>query len=286
MLRFAFLSDIHLNPDIPESIQGFRLCLRHIAAQKPDFVVTGGDHIWDSMAQNRDFTLRQWDLFHQIMREETQLPVEPVIGNHDCWGIEIKRTGMTGKEAEFGKAMALKQLGISSRYRSFERGIWRFIVLDSVFEDPDRGYTARLDEEQFDWLEQELPKSGRPTVVLSHIPIVSVTPYFFGENERKGDWNVPGPWMHLDVRRIRALFQKHPQVKLCLAGHMHQADRVDYLGVTYMVCGSVSGDIWCGDFELCRPAYSLVTLRDNGTFSRDLKHYRRRISRTTARPKG
>jgi Icc protein len=41
------------------------------------------------------------------------------------------------------------------RYYSFEKSEWHFIVLDSAQEN-NGGYIARIDEEQYAWLETEL----------------------------------------------------------------------------------------------------------------------------------
>ena len=58
--------------------------------------------------------------------------------------------------------------------------------------------------------------------------------FFDRHNERSGDWNVPGRWTHLDAREFKNLFRQHPQVKLCLSGHIH-------LGVGYQYNGSPYG---------------------------------------------
>jgi 3',5'-cyclic AMP phosphodiesterase CpdA len=276
-MRFAFISDIHLRPGDQSEVE-FRACLRHVAKQNPDFLVTGGDHVYDTLWSDRDTMTSQWELYHEVMRQECRLHVEPVIGNHDVWG-----WGSPDIDPSLGKQNAQLRLGISERYRTFVRDGWRFVVLDSVHQAPDKAYTARLDEEQFTWLEKTLD-GANPTVILSHIPIISVTPYFFGENEARGEWDVPGAWMHLDARRLRNLFLQRPEVKLCVAGHMHQVDRVDYQGVTYMVAGSVSGGVWCGDFECAPPGYSIIDLYPNGRFKRTFKTYRRRSKPANALP--
>ncbi len=77
---------------------------------------------------------------------------------------------------------------------------------------------------------------------------------------------VPGSWMHIDARRIKDLFLKHPNVRLCLSGHIHLVDRVEYLGVTYLCNGAVSGGWWKGANQECNPGYGLVDLYDDGTF--------------------
>jgi len=52
--------------------------------------------------------------------------------------------------------------------------------------------------------------------------------------------------MHVDAAKIKDLFAKHKNVKLCLSGHLHLVDRVDYNGVTYLCDGAVCGGWWKG----------------------------------------
>src|SRR5438552_2511432 len=74
------------------------------------------------------------------------------------------------------------------------------------------GYEARLDDEQFDWLKADLQATPKttPILILSHIPILAACALFDGDNEKSGDWVVPGAWMHLDARRLKSLFVEHP----------------------------------------------------------------------------
>jgi len=46
-----------------------------------------------------------------------------------------------------------------------------------------------------------------------------------------GNWPVPAAWMHFDVRRFRQLFLQHPNLRICLSGHSHQHETLQYLGI-------------------------------------------------------
>jgi Icc protein len=72
--------------------------------------------------------------------------------------------------------------------------------------------------------------------------------------------------MHGDARRIKDLFHKHENVRLCLSGHVHLLDRCEYLGVTYVCGGAVSGNWWKGPHQETREGYSLVDLYPDGAF--------------------
>ncbi len=72
--------------------------------------------------------------------------------------------------------------------------------------------------------------------------------------------------MHTDVARLRELFWKHPNVKLCLSGHLHLRERVEYNGVTYLCNGAVSGGWWKGDHQQTKAGYAVIDLFADGTF--------------------
>ncbi len=143
---------------------------------------------------------------------------------------------------------------------------WRFIFLDSTLPQGQE-FIAKFDEEQFEWFQGVLQDTTQDThiCVASHIPICSVSVFFDGENEKTGNWVVPGNWMHLDARRIKDLFYKHPNVRLCLSGHMHMVDACEYLGVKYACNGSVAGYGWEKPYLEFEPGYALVDLYEDGS---------------------
>ena len=178
--------------------------------------------------------------------------------------------GRQSGEPEYGKKWAMEVLGLPHPYRSFDRAGWHFIVLDSTFPQND-SYTAKLDDEQFEWLQAELQRTPATThvLVLSHMPILSVCAYIDGNNEKTGNWVIPGDWVHIDARRIVNLFHRHLNVKLCLSGHMHQYDRADYDGVTYICSGAVCGNWWntrTPQYYQTQPGYLMLDLYEDGTF--------------------
>ena len=73
--------------------------------------------------------------------------------------------------------------------------------------------------------------------------------------------------MHIDARRIKNLFNKHQNVKLCLSGHEHLVDQVSYNNVTYCCNGAVSGAWWKGNYHECAPGYGVVDLYEDGSFN-------------------
>lgn len=281
VLRIAHLTDWHIQPELG-AYEGTARALEHASRRRPrpDLILAGGDLIMDSFAQTRDRTRVQWELYRKVVRNHTDLPIEACIGNHDVWGWHRQRAGTTGSEPQFGKQWAMDELGLTSRYRSFDRAGWHFVVLDSTYPRGD-GYTARLDDEQFEWLKADLERvpRGTPVLVLSHIPILAVCSFFDGQNEKSGDWVIPGAWMHIDARRLKDLFYRVGNVRLCLSGHEHLVDRVDLLGTTYLCNGAVCGNWWKGNYHETPPGYGIVDLYSDGTFRNEYTSYGPEIKR-------
>ncbi len=276
-LRIAHLTDLHIQPE-RAAAEGVAACLRHVQAHasKPDLIITGGDTIMDSFEADEARTTTQWDLWSRVIRAECSLPVLSVVGNHDIWGWNKGKSRTRGSEARWGKKWVCEQFARDKTYASTERAGWRIILLDSTQVDKDdaNGYDAFLDEEQFNWLDGELKSAGNtPVLIVSHIPILSVTVFHGIKPDNKGDLKVSGGLMHTDFERLRALFAKHRNVKLCLSGHMHLLDRCELDGVTYICGGAVSGGWWKGNHKTCQPGYGVTELRDDGTFTYEYLPY-------------
>jgi 3',5'-cyclic AMP phosphodiesterase CpdA len=267
-VRIAHITDAHVEPEGP-SAAGMRRCLKHIHKLKnaPDFVLNGGDAIMDAFKRDPRNAAAQWDLWNDLMDKHMSLPVKHCLGNHDV-------AKLNGDPSFRPKKVAMDRLGLKYRYYTVDLDSWQLIVLDSVFLNGDN-YVARLDDDQFAWLQKALAavKPGKPVIVLSHIPVLSASVFFDGDNESASNWTVPGGWMHLDARRIKDLFVKHGNVRLCLSGHIHLQDRVDYAGVTYLCNGSVCGNWWKGPYQECPPGYAIIDLYDDGTFDHQYVSY-------------
>jgi 3',5'-cyclic-AMP phosphodiesterase len=266
-LRLAHITDIHIQPE-RGAAKGFAQVLNNVQSldDKPSLIVTGGDAIMDALAASASRTKQQWKLWKDGLKSDCSLPIEPVIGNHDVWGWNKIRSKTTGKEKQWGKQWALDEFEIPERYRSFDRNGWHFIILDSIHPDPESVYRGQLDEKQFAWLENDLKKTAgkKPVVVVSHIPILTVAPVEFSAalaknpNRRKGT-------VHQDANRLVQLFKRNANVKLCLSGHLHLTERIQYAGVTYICSGAVSGNWWKGNHHHVEEGYNVIDLFDDGS---------------------
>lgn len=282
-IRFAHLTDIHVKPGlIPES--GMAKAFHHVQQLKNrvDFIINGGDMIMDALQADKQKTQEQWDLFHSILKKENSLPVYHCIGNHDIWGWFVKEnlpTGQAGKpdnDRLYGKVWAVETLQLKNRFYSFTKGKWHFIVLDSTQLNPAGGYIAKLDPPQLEWLEQELKTAPaeKYICIISHIPILSIcSGLFFNKTEENGDLKIQRNLMHSDFLALKKIFMHYSNIKVCISGHIHLQDEVDYLGINYYCNGAVSGNWWHGSFQEFAPAYAVMELYDDGTSKRTMHNY-------------
>ncbi len=277
LLRVAHLTDIHVS-DKPGAPKGMASALRHAQslADPPDFLLFGGDCIGDALYTPMDHVLPQWALWDRILKTELKLPAYQCLGNHDIYGWKHRDRAKAEQDPAYGKPLALERLGLKQAYYSFDRGGWHFVVLDSMeFAENNWGFVGRLDEPQFAWLEKNLAANPAttPVCVLSHMPIFSAAAFFDGNVDPGRNWSVPGASMHIDAQRLKDLFYRHPNVKVCLSGHLHLVDDVTYLDVRYLCDGAVCGGWWKGKNQEFGPAYAVIDFYSDGSVDRQIMSY-------------
>lgn len=266
VLRFAHLTDVHVQAD-RRGEEGFATALNHVQSLEdpPAFVFFGGDNVMNVDSSNGAQTANeQLSIWKRCLKNELRLPSYACIGNHD----------ILNSDPVDGKKWAVDAYELPNRYYRFAQSGWNFIVLDSTSPEPG-GYKARLDAEQMDWLKstlQELEGAG-PVMILSHIPILAACAYFDGDNEKTGNWVVPGAWMHVDAREIKELFRRYPNVRAAASGHIHLVDEVSYNRVSYYCNGAVCGGWWKGPCQEFENGYALIDLFDDGSSRRAYVEY-------------
>jgi 3',5'-cyclic AMP phosphodiesterase CpdA len=232
-------------------------------------VLNGGDIVFDMNKENIGTINDQWKLVQNIMKNECSLPVHYCLGNHDIWWYEDDKG-----QAIYGKKYALDKLQLVKPYYSMVKNGWKIIVLDSVHLDIDNTwYIGKLGDEQLNWLSDELKATdaNMPVMIMSHIPIL--TALLMIEDDIVNKWTMLGGDMHTDTAKIINLFYQHPNVKLCLSGHLHMRDKVVYNNVTYLCNGAVSGAWWEGNRRETAPGYGLIDLYADGTFDEKYVNY-------------
>jgi 3',5'-cyclic AMP phosphodiesterase CpdA len=269
--QFAFLTDIHVQPEKGAG-DGLKKCLAAVKAlsTRPDFVMTGGDLIMDSLATTRERIKVQWNLFDECWKQ-LELPSHHTIGNHDVGGWSPK-SPLLATDADYGKRYFADRYGKGSTWRSFDHRGWHFIVLDSIKHDPGTpsGFIAAIDDEQLDWLKNDLAAVGKdtPVIVVTHVPFFSVISQHQGD-PRKG---VSKESLVTNAHEVRKLFDGH-NVKLVLSGHGHVVERIEFGGISYIQAGSVCGAWWRGRFLGNPEGFGVVTCRADGTFDFGFRDY-------------
>jgi Icc protein len=273
-LRAAHVTDIHITAD-KNAPKGVAAAFADMFISRPDWtpdvVLNTGDTVMgvDGKVPGAK-AAAQIALWKEAVRA-CKAPVFSCLGNHDVWdGVDPTADVPAEKK---GFRLMTEVLGMPAPYFSFDKGGWHFISLNSVSNWPKYG---ALTPEHFEWLKDDLKKTPKdtPVCVLSHLPILSVTSSVYGDECRKGDDVViPGVWQHADCWAITEAFRRHPNVKLCLSGHMHTCDRCEYRGVWYVCGGAVSGAWWDGSEYGFPPCYGKLDLFADGTFTYEFVDY-------------
>ena len=206
-LKVCVFSDLHFTPgvytnDTPEFLERI---LARAEAEKCDMVIHAGDMVQNVAEKPVQDLVRRYNDF--------RLPCYHVIGNHEQDG--------TSHEA------VLDAYRLERGYYSFDRGGFRFIILDPNYfcNEPGKyihhsrgNYFHRsiistinwIPPEQLEWLKATVDSSPHPCVVLAH------------QSFERG----PHGAMVMNSAEVRAVFTeanaRHPgRVRLVINGHLH-----------------------------------------------------------------
>jgi predicted MPP superfamily phosphohydrolase len=262
--RFAHATDMHLGTRNNAAL-GWATALQTIAKldPAPEFLLVGGDCIGDALEKaDRAAVDRQWDLYFDGLARHNKLPVRHVLGNHDVWAWMVKP--FDEATPGYGKAMALERFGLDRLYYAFDAGGWHFVVLDNIARR-GHGYYGAIDDAQAAWLKADLAANTKPVCVFSHIPLLSVAPFNSAGFVKEDHYRIPDTWLHANAMPLIELLRAN-RVKLCVSGHLHLVDRVEFLGVTFVCNGSVCGRWWGGPYAQFPEGFGVFDLRPDGSF--------------------
>ena len=166
--RFAHLSDPHVEAATAARL---RTALERAAGRATDLALVSGDLVFDALRADAA-TARARYAAYDAVAAASPVPVRPVIGNHDVFGIDRRWSRATVGDPGYGKALYEEKEG--PRYSAFNRGQVHFIVLDTIGVDDTR-YYGLLDPAQLEWIRQELRHvpAGQTVVTVGHIPLRS-----------------------------------------------------------------------------------------------------------------
>jgi len=232
--EFAFLTDIHIKPEM-NAPKGFQMAIDKVNEMNPDFVITGGDLVYDVMRGDFAKSEALFELYKSVAKK-FKMPVHNCIGNHDLFAI-YEESPETEDHPDYKYGMWERHFG--KTYYSFDHKGWHFITLNSLDVTNDKRYATIFHDEQLKWLEEDLKtvEKSTPIIITTHIPMIcAYTQLNGGKGSRTVD-NAP------DVFKI---LENH-NLKLVLQGHIHWKeygfvnDRFHFL-----TGGSIAGNGWKG----------------------------------------
>lgn len=193
VLKIGIVADVHQDI-IHDAYARLRFFMDDMKERKPDFIIQLGDFALPRK-QNQPF-LDIWNEFDG--------PAYHVLGNHDM------------RDLGFTREQTMEWWQMQSRYYSFDKEGFHFIVLDGNDKNPApwSGYDRYIGDEQKKWLSNDLANTDKPTIVFIHQSL---------ENEE-------GIANNADIRTIlekEKLQNGKTKVIACLSGHHH----TDYMKV-------------------------------------------------------
>jgi predicted MPP superfamily phosphohydrolase len=167
-VTFIHASDTHIAEASVPRIRRLRALVDSI---RPTFVLITGDLVRDALRVGEAEATGYYELFQREIAAFMP-PVWTVPGNHEAFGIERDKSGVTASHPLYGRTMYRHYRGPD--YYSFNAGGVHFVGLNSVDIDDTR-YYGHVDSAQLAWLERDLavlPKAT-PVVTFNHIPFFS-----------------------------------------------------------------------------------------------------------------
>jgi 3',5'-cyclic AMP phosphodiesterase CpdA len=231
---FAFLTDIHLKPEMGAP-KGFQMAIDKVNELNPDFVLTGGDLVYDAMRGNQARSDTLFSLY-ETMSAGFNMPVYNCLGNHDLFAIYAE-SPETSDHPDYKYGMFERYFG--KTYYSFDHKGWHFIVLNSLDVTPNKRYTGVFGEEELKWLKNDLAKVDTltPVVLTTHLPMITARAQVNGSDGRGNVSN---------SAEIFKMLEDYKSI-LILQGHIHWKeyglvnDRIHFL-----TGGSIAGNGWKG----------------------------------------
>jgi len=211
-IRFGACADPHkdIMHDADHRLRTFIGAANH---ERVDFVIQLGDFC-RPYEKNRGF-LSIWEGFDGA-RYHT-------LGNHD-------------NDGGFKWEQVQQFWQMPSRYYSFDRGGWHFVVLDGNEIKPENrapGYPRYIGATQRAWVRNDLAKTHAPTIVFSHQSL----------EDPLGVENAPEVRALLEQANAEAGWRK---VGVCFSGHHHIDYATEMAGIHYVQVNSMSYH-WLGD---------------------------------------
>jgi Icc protein len=239
---FLFLTDTHIEPEL-NAEQGCDMAFKKARTIPADFVIQGGDHVWDTTSVTKERAVQLFDMYGKT-EQDLGLKVYHTVGNHDCFGIASKGKVDSG-DTLYGKKMFEEHFGRA--YYSFDHKGVHFLVLDSIHPivDAPGGCRGLLEEDQLNWIAADLAKLSPKTPIIVSIHIPLVTAYDSYGRQPANNESSRGGLSVGNSNDVIKIFDNYNVIGV-LQGHTHIWETVTWHGVPYVTGGAVSGNWWKG----------------------------------------
>jgi Icc protein len=273
--RFAFLTDLHLlQGEASRCVEGITTCLAAVERldPRPDFIIVGGDLVHSSRELTLPGAQTALDFFLKIWTDHTALPTYWTFGNHDLAGTSNPYAVATDKD--YAKGLFQSRLQLPHLFYSFNCKGWHFVVLDDIALQSDHSYIGQLFDDELAFLKADLDAHRTmPTIVTTHIPIVSNVPLMLAL--AKGNSMGKSSTKSLVCTNGDALLNDVPghNIRAVLAGHLHFFEEIEQNGVKLINSGAVCGSYWKGPNHGCPEGFGVVDLSAEGKVAFDYRTY-------------
>lgn len=271
--QFIHASDLHIDSLNLPRMERFRTMVDSLGV---NFVIITGDLVRDALRVNEGTAGNYYQMYVTEIKK-MDIPVFSAVGNHEIFGIERDKSGVSSDNPLYGKRMFRKFLG--PNYYSFNYGGLHFVSLDAVGYQ-DTYYYGGVDSLQLDWLETDLTFTGpeTPIITFNHIPFVS--PGFSFQTFENHHFYGPQLLMQNDTLRHRHIVYNFKEVEkrigqraypLALAGHYHavQEATIAGSGTIFAQTSAISGpDHFNYNGFQIRSGFTLYKVKDKKIISR------------------
>ncbi len=262
LFSFLHFSDVHVQPE-KGAAEGFLMAIEKMNSLRPDFVISGGDLVMDTLEADEQRAVMLYDLYIDCRKKFT-VPVYDVMGNHEVFGLFVPDK-VSLNHPEWGKEMFKKRIGNGATYRSFNHKGVHFVLLDSIGiekeeDSPASRYIGEIGSEQMAWLRNDLAgiESGMPVIAVAHIPLFSLYEQII--SGPTAQWSRSG--VITDGKELYDLLVQYNFLGF-LEGHIHVNELYRYKGANIIDTAAICGAWWNGPHDGHPEGFNLVHVFEN-----------------------